>query len=393
MQTEIANFNFYNPTRILFGKNQIEAMDAYIPQNAKVLITYGGGSAKRFGTIDRVVEALGNRKWDTFSGIEANPHFETLMQAVEKVKEENFDFIIAVGGGSVIDGTKFIAAASVFPGDPIDIFGQGIGAGKPIEEALPFGTILTLPATSSEMNSGAVITFEELKAKVSFSSEKTFPKFSVLEPEITYTLPDRQLRNGLTDTFIHLLEDYLTYPVDARLQDAWSEASLREIIKLAPELNADNHDYSVRANYMWICTNGLNNILRPGVPTDWATHELGHEITAFNNTDHARTLTPVMLATMKVRKEEKYEKLIQYAENVWGITEANDEEKITLAIDKTAEFFQSIEMPTTLEEIGVKEADIDYLVTQLEKHDDTALGENNQQTLDISRKIYETALN
>ena len=222
MTHEIQNFTFQNPTKILFGRNRIEDIDNEIPKDAKVLVLYGGGSVKKNGAFDRAVKALGNREWDEFSGIEANPTFETLMKAVEKVRAGNFTYLLAIGGGSVIDGTKFVSAASLFTEDPVDLFGWGVGKGLPVQEVVPFGTILTLPATGSEMNSGAVITLVEKKAKVSFRGPKTFPVFSVLEPELTYTLPVRQLVNGLLDTFIHVMENYLTYPVGALLQDRYA---------------------------------------------------------------------------------------------------------------------------------------------------------------------------
>lgn len=388
----IRNFNFYNPTRILFGKGQIANIDSLIPKSAKVLITYGGGSVKKFGTFNKIVKALGDRQWGEFGGIEPNPYYETLIQAVDKIKAEGYTFIIAAGGGSVIDGTKFIAAATLFDGDPIDIFNGGVGKGLPVTKAVPFASVLTLPATSSEMNSGGVVTFKEKNAKLGFGTLHTFPQFSVLDPEVTYTLPQRQLANGICDTYVHILENYLNEPVGAILQDGWSETALRGLIELAPQLKEDNLDYDVRSNFMWICTNGLNGFMSQGVPQDWSTHKLGHEITNFNNTDHARTLTPVILATMEVRWQDKFAKLVQYAENVWKITEGSDEEKAKAAIERTREFFQSIDMPVTLTEIGVTEKDIDYLVSQLEAHTFTEIGEYRTQTLDVSKAIYQKAL-
>ncbi|WP_419775247.1 iron-containing alcohol dehydrogenase [Ignavigranum ruoffiae] len=388
----IHNFNFYNPTRILFGQGQIEKIDKYIPKQAKILITYGGGSVKRFGTLAKVLTALGDRQYAEFGGIEPNPVYETLMKAVDKIKKEGFDYILAVGGGSVIDGTKFIAAVAKFPGDPINIFAKGVGQGQAIQEALPFASVLTLPATASEMNSGGVITFKEKQAKLSFGSPYTFPQFSVLDPELTYTLPQRQLNNGICDAFVHVLEAYLTQPIEAMIQDGWSETALRTLIKLSPQIKEGHNDYAVRANFMWTCTQALNGFMSPGVPEDWSTHNLGHEITAFNGTDHAKTLTPIILATMKVRKDEKFAKIVQYAENVWQIQAGDDEAKYQAAIQATEDFFKSVDMPVRLAEIGVNAEDIDYLVQQLECHQMTALGENRSQTLEISRQIYQTAL-
>lgn len=394
MQQEVANFIFQNPTKIVFGKNQIQNLSTLIPKDKKILITYGGGSVQRFGTLDRVRKALEGYDFEEFGGIEANPTFETCMRAVELAKKENFNYILAVGGGSVIDGSKFIAAAVEFSGDPINIFGKGIGTGEEIKSALPLGTVLTLPATGSEMNGGSVITFKEKKAKVSFGSPFVYPTFSILEPELTYTLPKRQLANGITDSFIHILEQYLTYPVGgARVQDGFSESLLRTLIEIGPDVvQEDNHDYAIRADFMWTATIALNRLLSTGVPGDWSTHALGHEITALNHTDHARTLSAILPAVMTVRKEQKFDKLVQYAENVWGIIDGSDEVKVDAAILKTAAFLRSIDMPITLAEIDVKAEDIDYLVEQLENHGNTSISERRDQTLAVSRAIYEKAL-
>lgn len=393
MTKAMSDFVYYNPVKILFGKNKIEELSTLIPTGKKVLITYGGGSVKRFGTLDRVKEALKDHIVGEFGGIEANPTYETCMKAVERYKEGRYDYILAVGGGSVIDGTKFIAAAVPFDGDPKDIFGKGVGKGLPVESAVPFGTVLTLPATASEMNDGSVITFKEEKAKVSFSSNHVYPKFSILEPELTYTLPKRQLANGITDAFVHIIEQYLTYPVNGMAQDEFSEGLLRVLIDIGPDVvDEDNHDYMLRSNYMWTATLALNRILSRGVPGDWSTHALGHEITVLNHTDHARTLSAILPAVMVVRKLKKWDKLVQYAEKVWGITEGTEEEKIDAAILKTVAFLKSIDMPTNLSEIDVKESDIDTLVDQLEKHGNVAISERGDQTLDVSRDIYRQSL-
>ena len=393
MQNNISNFTYFNPTKVVFGKNQISTLDQLIPSNKKVLITYGGGSVKRFGALDKVKQALGDRVYGEFGGIEANPTFETAMKAVELVKKEGYDFLLAVGGGSVIDATKFIVAAAEFEGDPINIFGSGIGTSEPIKSALPFGTILTLPATGSEMNAGSVITFKEKQAKVSFGSEKVFPVFSILEPELTYTLPKRQLANGVIDAFVHIMEQYLTFPVGAMVQDRFSEGLLQTLIEIGPDvIDETNKDYNLRANFMWTATNALNGTLSPGVPQDWASHDLGHEITALYHIDHARTLSIVLPALLTVRKNEKYDKLLQYAERVWQITEGTDEEKVTGAIEKTKEFFARLGAPTSFKDIDLGEEVIDILVTQLENHKKIALSERKDQTIEISRKIYQAAL-
>lgn len=393
MHKEISNFTFYNPVKIIFGRNKIEELADLIPANEKVLILYGGGSVKRFGTLDRVKKALPQTVIGEFGGIEANPTYETCMQAVKKIKAENYTYLLAVGGGSVIDGVKFVAAAATFEGNPIDIFGKGVGQGLPIKSALPFGTILTLPATASEMNSTSVISFKEKKAKVSFSDPHVFPVFSILEPELTYTLPKRQLANGLSDAFGHILEQYLTYPVGGMVQDEFAEGLLRVLIEIGPEVvQEDKNDYTIRANFMWTATIALNRMLSAGVPGDWSTHALGHQITVFNNTDHARSLTAIFPAVMLVRHKEKWDKLVQYAEKVWGLVDGTDEEKVEAAILKTVAFFQSIEMPVTLSEVGVTADDIDALILSLEKQGAVSISERGDQTLEVSRAIYEKAL-
>ena len=392
MEKSIHNFTFQNPTKILFGKNRIEEIDNEIPKDAKVLILYGGGSVKKNGAFDRAVLALGGREWDEFSGIEANPTFETLMKAVYKVREGGFTYLLAIGGGSVIDGTKFVSAASLFEGDPIDLFGWGIGKGLPVQEVVPFGTILTLPATGSEMNSGAVISFVEKNAKVSFRGPKTFPVFSVLEPELTYTLPERQLVNGLLDSFIHVMENYLTYPVGGILQDRYAESILQTLIEIAPRIIDIHHiDYNDRATFMWCATNALNGTINLGVPTDWSSHALGHEITLNHGLDHGRTLSIVLPAMMKVRKKQKWDKLVQYGKCVWGL-DGEDYEVVEQAIINTEKFFSSLGAPTRFSDVGLGEEVIPALVEGLKRHKKVALSEHGDVTPEVANEVYKTAL-
>ncbi|WP_314073210.1 iron-containing alcohol dehydrogenase [uncultured Granulicatella sp.] len=392
MEKSIQNFTFQNPTKILFGKKRIEEIDNEIPKDAKVLILYGGGSVKKNGAFERAVLALGGRDWDEFSGIEANPTFETLMKAVHKVREGGFTYLLAIGGGSVIDGTKFVSAASLFEGDPIDLFGWGIGKGLPVQEVVPFGTILTLPATGSEMNSGAVISFVEKNAKVSFRGPKTFPVFSVLEPELTYTLPERQLVNGLLDSFIHVMENYLTYPVGGILQDRYAESILQTLIEIAPRIIDIHHiDYNDRATFMWCATNALNGTINLGVPTDWSSHALGHEITLNHGIDHGRTLSIVLPAMMKVRKNQKWEKLVQYGKRVWGL-DGEENEVVEQAIINTEKFFSSLGAPTRFSDVGLGEEVIPALVEGLKRHKKVALSEHGDVTPEVAYVVYKTAL-
>ncbi|WP_270993512.1 iron-containing alcohol dehydrogenase [Listeria seeligeri] len=393
MAQEMLNFDYYNPTHIIFGKNRLEELNQVIPADKKVLLLYGGGSVKKFGTLDKVKAVLKTREIGEFGGIEANPTYETLIKAIKLVKEENYDFLLAVGGGSVIDGTKFVAAGALFDGDPINIFGSGIGKNRPITEALPFGTVLTLPATGSEMNSGGVVTFVEKKAKLGFGSPFTYPVFSLLDPELTYTLPTRQLANGIMDAYVHVMEQYMTYPVGALLQDRYAESLLQTLIEIGPDvIDENNHDYNTRATFMWSATNALNGTLSRGVPQDWASHGLGHEITALYGIDHARTLAIVLPSLLNVRRNEKREKLVQYAERVWGVTTGTQDAKIDAAIAKTREFFESLGAGTKFSDYGLGEEVVDQLVNQLERHGLTSISERGDQTLEVSRQIYTNAL-
>ena len=385
------NFDFYNPTRIFFGKDRLDNIDKFVPADANVLITYGGGSAKKSGLIDQVKANLGNRKVVEFGGIEPNPRYETAMKAVEIVRAENIDFIMAVGGGSVIDGTKFIALASHYNGDATDLlkFGFAQITSDVVENVVPFGVVLTLPATGSEMNNGAVISYNHGKFPV--MSEMVYPKFSILDPTYTYTLPEKQVANGVVDAFVHTAEQYITFPVDARVQDRMAEGILQTLIEIGKTTIAEPENYDARANHVWAATMALNGVIAVGVPQDWATHMIGHELTAAFGIDHGQTLAIVYPALLAEMKEQKGAKLVQYAERVWGITTGSNDEKIDLAIAKTREFFESLGVKTRLSEYGVKAEQIADVVAQLEAHGMTALSETGKITLEVSRKILERA--
>jgi NADP-dependent alcohol dehydrogenase len=386
------NFDFYNPTRILFGKDRLESIDKYVPADASVLITYGGGSAKKSGLIDKVKTVLGNRKVYEFGGIEPNPRYETLVKAVEIVRNKNIDFLLAVGGGSVIDGTKFITLASSYDGDSHDLLKYGF-VPIPLDvvgKTIAFGTVLTLPATGSEMNNGAVISYEHGKYPV--LSELAFPKFSILDPTLTFTLPKIQVANGVIDAFVHVTEQYLTYPVDARVQDRIAEGILQTLIEIGQTTVAEPENYDARANHVWSATVALNGIVGAGVPVDWATHMIGHELTALFGIDHGQTLAIVLPSLLEVRREQKRAKLLQYAESVWHIESGSEEEKVDLAIQKTREFFESLGVKTRLSQYGVGVDQIPVIVEQLKAHGMTALSETQDLTLDISQKILEGAV-
>ncbi len=383
------NFNFYNPTRIIFGGDTIVKINDYVPTEAKVLMLFGGESARKNGTLAEVREALGAREIHEFGGIEPNPSYETLMKAVELIREQKIDFLMAVGGGSVIDGTKFIAAAVNYTGDTWEILETH---GTKITQALPFASVLTLPATGSEMNSGGVVTRKSTQAKLSFSSPYVFPQFSVLDPNKTFSLPTRQLANGVVDAFIHVMEQYLTYPVNAQVQDRFAEGLLQTLIEIGPKILEGSADYDTRANLMWAASMALNGLIGAGVPQDWSTHLIGHELTALHGIDHARTLAIVLPANLQVRRQEKREKLLQYAARVWQIVEGDEEQRIDAAITRTRTFFEQLGLPTRLSNYQLGATDIEIIITQLESHNLTQLGEHKNVSLEISRQILETSL-
>ncbi|WP_417502137.1 iron-containing alcohol dehydrogenase [Marinobacter sp.] len=383
------NFNFYNPTRIAFGEGKIAELDKLVPKDAKVLVLFGGQSARRTGTLGEVTQALGDRQVTEFGGIEPNPSFETLTKAVAQVREQNIDFLLAVGGGSVIDGTKFVAAAAVFEGDEWDILLEG---GRNIKSALPFGSVLTLPATGSEMNKGGVVTRRALKAKLPFQSDFVFPQFSILDPTKTYTLPLRQVGNGVVDAFVHVVEQYLTYPAQAPIQDRFAEGLLLTLTEIGEQAIAEPENYQVRASLMWTATLALNGLIGSGVPQDWATHMLGHELTALHNLDHAQTLAIVLPSMLRERKSSKLDKLVQYGERVWGIREGSTEEKAEAAIAKTQDFFESLGVKTRLGDYDLGEEHIEPLIKSLESHGMTALGEHGDVTPDVCRRVLQASL-
>lgn len=339
------NFEFKNPTKIIFGKDTIEKLTDEIPSDAKVLLLYGGGSIKKNGIYDQVKTALANVSVIEFGGIPANPEYAVLMKALEIIKTENITYLLAVGGGSVIDGTKFLSAAALFNGStPWDILTDNIKT----EKGLPFGTVLTLPATGSEMNSGAVITRKETGEKLAMGGPGLFPEFSILDPQVITSIPERQLANGITDAFTHVLEQYMTYPIGALLQDRFAESILQTLIEVAPKVLRDPTDYKAASNFMWSCTMALNGLIQKGVPTDWAVHAMGHELTALFGIDHARTLAVIAPSHYKFNFEAKKEKLAQYAERVWGITEGSTDDKAYAAIEKTEAFFHELGIDTKL---------------------------------------------
>ncbi|MBP7341272.1 MAG: iron-containing alcohol dehydrogenase [Syntrophaceae bacterium] len=378
------NFTFYNPTKIIFGRETIKEIAAEIPPGAKVLVTSGGDSARRYGVLAEVRAALKNHAVFEFSGIEPNPTYETLLRAVRDVQDRHIDFLLAVGGGSVIDGTKFIAAAAHYPGDPWDIVSSH-GAG--ISRTIPLGTVLTLPATGSEMNPTGVVTRRSIRTKFVFKSPLIYPKFSVLDPTKSFTLPATQIGNGVVDTFVHVAEQYLTYPVEGKVQDRFAEGLMLTLIEEGPRALAEPQNYDVRANLMWCATLGLNGLLSAGVPQDWATHMVGHELTALFGLDHGKTLAVLLPAMLEIRRDEKRAKLLQYASRVWNLDAGSEDERIDRAIEKTRAFFESMRLKTRLCDYGLGAEAIPLVLEQLKAHDMVALGENRSVTPERVEKI------
>lgn len=382
------DFEFHNPTRILFGGGTIAKLGAEIPATATVMVTYGGGSVERNGTLAQVKAALAGRTFFLFGGIEPNPTYETLMRAVEQARAKGVDFLLAVGGGSVADGTKFVAAAIPFEGEPWDL----VARAAPVRQAVPLGVVLTLPATGSESNGYAVISRSATKDKLAFGSPLLFPRFAVLDPATTLTLPPRQVANGIVDAFVHVMEQYLTYPVGAPLQDRMAEAILLTLVEEGPKTLKAPQDPEARANLVWCATQALNGLIAAGVPQDWATHMIGHEITARYGLDHGQTLAIVLPAMMSVRRGPKRDKLRQYARRIWGVADASDDAMIDQAIARTRDFFESLGVPTRLSAHGIGAEAVEAIVQRLRDHGLTALGERGDLGLDEAAKVLQAAL-
>lgn len=382
------NFELYNPTKLIFGKGQIEKLATLVPANAKILLAYGGGSIFKNGIHEQVRKSLEGFEVIEFGGIEANPRFETLMKAVEIIREQNIDFILAVGGGSVIDGVKFISAAVLFEGDPIDILKNRI-LFKDLSKVVPFGTVLTLPATGTEMNSGAVITIDATQEKLDFGGSAMFPKFSICDPTVIISLPKRQLQNGIIDAYVHVIEQYLTYPHDGYLQDRIAESILQTLIQIGPDVVENPSDYALASNLMWSCTMALNGLIQKGVPSDWATHMIGHELTALYGIDHARSLAIIGPNLYRVLFETKKEKLAQYGKRIFNLT-GTDEEIAKEAINKTVEFYHKMGMKTKLSDCTEDFAKTaDFIVNRFEQRGWIALGERQNITLEKIKSIVE----
>ncbi len=373
------NFSFQNPTRLIFGDGMIASLSKEIPAGKKIMVTFGGGSVKKNGVYDQVIKALEGRIVTEFWGIEANPTIETLRKAIALGKEKQIDFLLAVGGGSVLDGTKLISSGLLYDGDAWDLVKKGY-----YPESVPMGTVLTLPATGSEMNSGAVISRIETHEKYPFYSN--YPVFSILDPKVTFTLPDFQIACGIADTFVHVMEQYMTSPGQSRLMDRWAESILASLIEIAPKIKENKTNYDLMADFMLCATMALNGFISMGVNNDWATHMIGHELTALHGLTHGATLVIVLPGTLRVLAAKKQGKLLQYGERIWGITSGTTEERVALAIKKTEDFFRSLGLHTRLSEENIGDATIDEITRRFTERN-VAFGEDRDVTAQVTREI------
>lgn len=374
-------FSFHNPTKIEFGQDSIQSLAKHLPQDSKILLVYGGGSIKTNGIYQQVTSALSGHSFIEFSGVEANPTYETLSRAVALIKAEAVDFILAVGGGSVIDGCKYLAAAACYQGDGWDI----LTGAHYSDKALPLGVVLTLPATGSESNAAAVVTKAATQEKLSFYNDIVRPQFAILNPDVIKTLPQRQQANGIADAFIHICEQYLTLEADTWVQDGYAEVLLRNLVTLAAQFEQRDTDVW-RANLMWTANQALYGLVGNGVTHDWSTHMIGHEITALYGVDHARTLTIVQPSLLRSQIEFKRAKLNQLGHKVFELEAGADlAERAIYALEQ---LYRSLGLPTSLSDAGIQDADaVDKIVGALEKHAMTAIGEHGAISLATSRAI------
>jgi NADP-dependent alcohol dehydrogenase len=374
-------YSYYNPTAIQFGKGQIKSIVNFITKDQKVLVVYGGGSIKKNGVYDQVVTALDGYTWSEFSGVEPNPSVETLNKAVEIIKAEKIDFILAVGGGSVIDGCKYLAAAALYDGDAWDFL-----EGTQVTKALPLGAILTLPATGSESNANTVISKRATNEKRYFGSPLLYPTFAVLDSSVMSTLDDRQLANGLVDAFVHTCEQYLTYPNTSLLHDGYAQTILKGLHVLAQDW-ANRHDALWQENLMLLANQALNGFIGSGVPQDWATHMIGHEITAFYGLDHAQSLAVVQPHLLRVMIEDKQEKLTLMGKEVFDMPHNYE-----MVIEAIEYMYQSIGVPTKLSAYKTDDKVVSNITKALESHGMIAIGEKGNVTLEKVALILEMSL-
>ena len=376
------NYTYFNPTSIEFGTDKIKSIVNYIDKKLKVLVVYGGGSIKKNGVYEQVKTVLEGYTWLEFSGVEPNPSYETLNKAVKIIKDEKIDFVLAVGGGSVIDGSKYLVAAALYDGDGWDF----LDGSKQVEKALPLGAILTLPATGSESNTTAVISKKSTNEKRYFGSPLLYPKFAVLDPNVMSTLDDRQLANGLVDAFVHTCEQYLTYPNTSLLHDGYAQTILKGLHTLSMDWE-NRKTISWQENLMLLANQALNGFIGSGVPQDWATHMIGHEITAFYGLDHARSLAVVQPQLLRVMIEDKKEKLTLMGKEVFDMP--NNYELVIEAIEY---MYNSIGVSTNLNDYEIDDKVVENITTALKAHGMTNIGEKGNVTLEKVAQILNMAM-
>lgn len=366
------SFDYYNPTRLVFGLGAIARLRDLVPAQARVLMVWGGGSILANGVHAQVRKALRGRDVVEFPGIEPNPRHATCLRAVATLRKTRRDFLLAVGGGSVFDAVKYIAAAACFKGrDPWAILSRQ----APVTAALPWGGVLTLPATGSEANGNSVISNDATKDKLYFGSDLVRPIFSILDPATTCSLPERQTANGVVDAFVHVCEQYLTFPADAPLQDRQAEAILSTLVEEGPKALKKPKDLTVRANLMWCATQALNNLIGCGVPQDWATHMIGHELTALHGVDHAQSLAIVLPGVLTLRLKAKQAKLAQCAERVFGVRRGTTAQKAKAGIAAIEAFFRRMGLGTTLADHGIGAETCRLVPNRMAARGAVALGE------------------
>lgn len=352
------NFTHSIPTVIYFGKGQVEALESELKKRAeKILIVTGKGSVKKYGIFDDVIREVKktNVSYVELSGVKPNPTLKSVYKGIETCKKESVDFILAVGGGSVIDASKAIAAGVKYNGDVWDFFIKR-GAKSPTD-ALPVGTVLTLAATGSEMNGNAVITKEDTRRKLAFGSPVTRPVFSILDPEYTYTVNKYHTAAGVVDIMVHVFEQYFSHTPASDVQDRVAEALLKVCIKYGPIVCEKPRDYDARANILWAGSLALNNLIGEGKAEDWASHAIEHELSAYYDISHGAGLAIVAPGWMKhVLSKDTVKKFVEYGVNVWNIDKKKSEMDIANeSINKTKEFFKSLDMPSKLSELNIRD--------------------------------------
>lgn len=356
------NFHYSIPTEIFFGKGQIKVLGEQVKKyGSRVLLTYGGGSIKKIGLYDEVIKILkdNNIEFWELGGIDPNPRIDSVREGIRIIRENDIDFILAVGGGSTIDCSKAIAAGYYYEGDPWDLVIRKVK----VVNSLPLGTILTLSATGSEMDSGAVISNLETNQKLSFGHRSMAPKFSILDPTYTFTVPKIQTAAGVADIMSHTFENYFTLNDGAYLQNRLAEGILKTCIKYGKIAFEEPDNYEARANLMWASSLAINGLLSYGKDTEWSVHDMEHELSAYYDITHGIGLAILTPPWMEyVLDDERVDKFVEYGVNVWDIDSSKDKYSIAKeAIENTREFFKSFDIPMSLREVGIEEKDLEVM--------------------------------